>query len=165
MTRYPTLHSDSIDVRLWKRVDKTEYCWNWTGRNRTPKGYGSMRWNRVQILVHRISWELANGPIPDGMCVLHRCDNPACVRPDHLFLGTRMDNNVDMSNKGRRRYGVLTGESNGSSKLSCEQVDFIRASHKPHDKQFGTTPLARQFGVSVSQIQVIVHGRAWKHVT
>jgi len=85
--------------RLWSKVTKTETCWTWTGaRNR--KGYGEIgAKGRVQK-AHRIAWELTYGPIPEGLDVLHHCDNPPCCRPDHLFLGTDADNMADMMAKG-----------------------------------------------------------------
>ena len=89
----------SIEQRFWAGVQKTETCWIWTGD--TVKGYGRLRDNVKPILTHRLSWEIAYGPIPNGLCVLHRCDNPPCARPDHLFLGTKLDNMQDSVNKGR----------------------------------------------------------------
>jgi HNH endonuclease len=90
-----------ISTRFWPKVKKTATCWLWTGYI-DNKGYGKM-WRRPQkaAIASRVSWELHNGPIPEGMNVLHRCDNPACVRPEHLFLGTIMDNNRDRYAKGR----------------------------------------------------------------
>lgn len=90
--------------RFWSKVDQSGDCWEWTAAaNR--QGYGKFK-ARSYVLVpaHRHSWELANGPIPAGMYVCHRCDNPRCVRPDHLFLGTHQDNVTDMMAKGRHRY-------------------------------------------------------------
>lgn len=100
----PERHRPAPVDRFWARVDKSGECWVWTGAA-LPAGYG--RWKGAHRLVyaHRFSWELANGPIPDGMLVCHRCDNPPCVRPDHLFLGTPTDNIRDMNAKGRGRAG------------------------------------------------------------
>lgn len=100
----------SFEERLWEKVDKAGDCWVWTaGRN--PKGYGRIgRGGRGEgvVLAHRAVWELANGPVPEGLFVLHRCDNPPCVRPNHLFLGTKADNNQDMASKGRNRGQLVT---------------------------------------------------------
>jgi hypothetical protein len=99
--------------RLWRRVDKSDGCWLWTGAVESW-GYGYMNNRRSErpprrVRVHRLSWELANGPIPEGLWVLHTCDTPACVRPDHLFLGTVTDNNRDAARKGRyvRQQSVM----------------------------------------------------------
>lgn len=95
--------SDTLLTRFWAKVRKGEGCWAWTGcRNR--KGYGRIAtWAGAQ-LAHRVSWTIHFAAIPSGMLVLHRCDNPACVRPDHLFLGTAQDNTDDMMAKERHRY-------------------------------------------------------------
>jgi hypothetical protein len=90
------------EERFWKKVNKTEDCWLWLGH---LQRYGRFKpqgiRNSPQVLAHRYSYELHFGPIPIGMNVLHKCDNPACVNPDHLFLGTQKDNVIDMMNKGR----------------------------------------------------------------
>lgn len=97
----------SFEDRFWRRVNKTDTCWLWTGgciggRDRGPTHvYGEVWRDNVKLLTHRVSWEMAFGPIPDGLFVLHRCDTPLCVRPDHLFLGTQADNARDMWAKGR----------------------------------------------------------------
>ena len=99
--------SRPVEERFWEKVQKTEGCWLWTGCMRAGKfQYGRLRFPRRMELAHRASWILAYGPIPPGdgfhgTCVLHRCDNPRCVRPDHLFLGTMKDNIHDMFRKGR----------------------------------------------------------------
>lgn len=120
MTRRP------LAERLWEKVDKdgptvphmTTRCWVFTGCCSANHGYGRIAIARsVARRAHRVSWELANGPIPDGLFVLHRCDNPPCVRPDHLFLGTQRDNILDMHRKGRG----ATGDRNGA-RLHPERV-------------------------------------------
>jgi hypothetical protein len=108
--------------RFWAKVEKTEGCWLWTGSRRPPGGYGQFRSaNQQMVSTHRFSWELHNGLIPPGLCVCHRCDNPACVRPDHLFLGTMLDNNRDMMAKGRDRYAGRTHCDRGHE-LTAENV-------------------------------------------
>lgn len=91
----------TLEERFWEKVDKTGDCWEWTGfKNR--QGYGQFQVSTKNGQpAHRVSFELANGKIPDGMHVCHKCDNPPCVRPDHLFLGTPSDNMKDMVKKGR----------------------------------------------------------------
>lgn len=88
--------------RFWSKVDRSGDCWMWTA-SRNASGYGRFGGSNSggSYLAHRMCWELHNGPIPDGLCVLHRCDNPACVNPAHLWLGTRDDNNKDKTAKGR----------------------------------------------------------------
>lgn len=106
-----TVRIGSLAERLWAKVDRTESCWIWTGGTNI-KGYGCIglgERGRGKALAHRVSWELAFGPIPDGLWVLHHCDNPPCVRPDHLWLGTAADNNRDMVAKGRHWSQKFTG--------------------------------------------------------
>src|SRR3990167_6368362 len=97
------LHSVRIaDERFWRKVEKTHGCWLWTGA-RLTKGYGLVRRDTVGILAHRYSWILAHGAIPENMDVCHHCDNPQCVRPDHLFVGTRKANMEDKLTEQRVR--------------------------------------------------------------
>lgn len=89
--------------RFWRQVERGAGCWEWVGV-RSKKGYGKFPLSRGDTrLAHRYAWELVRGPIPDNLCVLHHCDNPSCCRPDHLFVGSRADNNADMCAKGRHR--------------------------------------------------------------
>lgn len=93
----------STQDRFWERVSRSSRCWIWTGAH-DRAGYGWMRIDGIIIGAHRIAWELAYGPIPDGLLVCHHCDNPTCVRPSHLFLGDHQDNYDDMVTKGRAHY-------------------------------------------------------------
>jgi hypothetical protein len=94
-----------IEKRFWPKVRKTETCWLWTG-TKNERGYGFTTYTDGRnAKAHRVAWELTNGPIPEGLWVLHRCDVPSCVRPDHLFLGDAKENTRDMHAKGRARNG------------------------------------------------------------
>src|SRR3990167_10382249 len=117
--------------RFWKYVEKGEGCWEWIGSKEGIKGYGVLRLNNKNVRVHRFSYELHKGRIPKdnsyhGVCVLHTCDNPPCVNPKHLFLGSNADNIKDMVKKMRNTLG----EKNGMHKLKTEQVRQIRKFHK-----------------------------------
>lgn len=143
----------SLIDRFWSRVQKTDGCWLWTGC--ACKGYGQLAVGaRLRAYAHRFAWELNYGPISFGMCVLHRCDTPLCVRPDHLFLGTNKDNMADKVAKGRQ----LKGAEAYAAKLTEAQVRRIRS--------FGESAksLAAQFGVDESTIFHIRARRIWRHL-
>lgn len=134
--------------RYWAKVQKTDACWGWTAAT-DNHGYGFIMVNKVPKKAHRISWELHHGPIPDGLHVLHKCDNPRCSNPDHLFLGTHSDNMLDKVRKGRH------------GGLSVEQVQEVRRRVRRGDTQ---TLLAAELRVHISTINAIVRGRNWSHV-
>ena len=134
-------------------------CVEWP-HYRNPKGYGQTKIGGRKgraWLAHRWAWTQAHGPIPSGMCVLHRCDNPSCVNVDHLFLGTKADNNADMDAKGRRRSRSIPmpGEQHPSHKLTWAEVTEIRSSADSERS------LAQQFGVSQSRISKIQRNEGW----
>lgn len=137
-------------ARLW--ASDGGDCFVWL-RSLTPNGYGKFWWgpDRGVVYAHRASYELHNGPIPDGLVVCHTCDNRRCVRPSHLFVGTRLDNMADAKAKGR----TLAGERNPAAKLTTQQVAFIRSS-----REYGTD-LARRLGVSARLVQRIRRGERW----
>lgn len=152
----------SMEERFWEKVDSAggpDACWIWTGGTHR-NGYGNLRVGKKTIDAHRVSWELHNGPIPDGMCVCHSCpsgDNPSCVNPAHLWLGTKEDNNADRSAKGRTYRG--TGENHFNAKLTWEKVRLIR--HLRKNEQKKTSDLAVSFSVSTSTIKRILQNRIW----
>jgi hypothetical protein len=161
--RWPAL---SVHDRMMLRVNKTATCWLWTGAH-LEKGYGRMsvpvEGKTVVRSTHRIAWELYHGPVPDGMLVCHRCDTPACVNPDHLFLGTHSDNHRDSYQKGRRRPPrfVGTGENNPSAKLKEADVIAIR---KLRGEGIGCAAIARRFGVSEALVRRIDRRVIWRHL-
>ena len=163
--------------RFWAKVRRSEGdgCWEWTART-DDDGYGKLRLCRPRrsISAHRYSYELANGPIPDGLLVCHHCDNPPCVRPDHLFLGTPADNMRDKESKGRgvRVHGdahfsrchpelVARGEDSVQSKMKESDVRAIRVRCIAGETQ---RSVARAFGITQGHVSVIVNRKRWAHV-
>lgn len=137
-------------------------CHLYTGP-RNPTGHGSLWWFGRTELAHRVAWELANGPIPPGVCVLHNCpggDNPACVNPRHLWLGTKGDNNADRHQKGRDARGERSGAVM-ASKLCADDIRAIRASLALGTRK---AALAREYRVGETCIHRIAKGETWRHV-
>lgn len=188
----------SVADRFWEKVDKSggpSGCWTWTAtrlRGKFPYGRFVCRTMSVTCptqLAHRVSYELSVGPIPHGMCVLHRCDNPPCVNPAHLFLGTYADNHADCKRKGRnlkatgdksgarlhpervvsgnrhwtrmRPESVLKGETHGGHKLTEDRVRQMRSLR---DDGRTLRSLADAFGVSKKLVLNVTTGRTWRHV-
>ena len=137
-------------------------CWVWMGQCNGGAGYGMMIWDDKRQFTHRLSWTIHRGPIPERMFVCHHCDVPSCCNPDHLFLGTCRENNLDSIRKGR--WGRPRGEDAPGVKLTAEQVREIRAAYKPYHREFSTTALAKKYGIGKSQIHLIVTGKKWKHL-
>lgn len=172
--RLPRVLPDPL-LRFWTFVNKTDVagCWCWTGGLR--KGYGRFWVNQKSVPAHRYIYIRTYGPLNDTLVVCHRCDNPVCVRPDHLFAGSVQDNTQDAINKGRfdprqlsRAAPHYTGEQNGNHVLTDAQVVEIRTLYQP-----GTAPyrslhslngLAHQFGVSKFTIQSIIKRVTWRHL-
>jgi hypothetical protein len=127
----------------FERVLRLTKCVEWSGA-RSGDGYGAVYIDGKQRAAHRVAWEKAKGVIPDGMWILHRCDNPLCVNPDHLFLGTAKDNTQD-----------------SRAKLTEDDVrKMVALSVEKRQSQ-----IARDFGVSDALVSLILRGKAWKHVT
>ena len=155
------------EVRFWEKVDKDgptmphmeSPCWVWTA-TKVRTGYGQIKAGGKMILAHRAAWTIENGPIPSGLCILHRCDQPSCVRASHLFTGTHQDNMDDMAAKGRRV--ILRGENQGRSELTTSNVIEIRAKYaagRITQKQLGA-----EYGVTGVLISKIIHRKLWRHV-
>lgn len=144
--------------RFWAKVDKQGDCWVWTGA-RSSGRYGSLAADGKNWRAHRLSYEIHNGPIPDGLYVCHSCDNPPCVNPEHLFLGTQRDNMGDMVQKGR--LVAPSGETHGMSRLNTSKVLAIRKA-----RSAGQTlqSIASEHGVGISTIHSVVKRETWKHV-
>lgn len=146
--------------RIFKRVvqDAATGCWNYHG-GRSSSGYGIVSVCNKSVGAHRLSFELANGPIPKGLWVLHRCDNPSCINPDHLFLGTAADNNADC--KSKRRTACRIGEKNTRARLVEKTVMEIR---RLANTGISQRKIARQFGISQQHVSAISRGRFWSHL-
>ena len=169
--------------RFWAKVDMygpetipgLGPCWIWTASTRAGYGQFKVGGKRGRMAkAHRVSWEFANGPLPvssdsvHGTCVCHRCDNPRCVNPSHLFVATQRENITDMDSKGRRGVpdpeklrSALRGRPGNPRKLTAETVRAIRAARTAGEKQ---CVVARRYGVSVALIYGIDRNLVWRHV-
>jgi hypothetical protein len=152
----PPLKRVPLEQRLWAKTDKTGDCWLWTA-HRNRQGYGTLRVQKRTRMAHRVAWELENGPIPSGLQVCHRCDNPPCVNPAHLFLGTSQDNKLDSVAKGRHAHG----ERDGFANLTAEIVAKVR---REHAEGVSCAELARRHGVTWAAIKFAIVRRTWRHV-
>jgi hypothetical protein len=158
----------AVNERFWAKVCKGDDndCWEWQAA-RAGKGYGCFFFNGSNKRAHRVVWELTYGPIPDGVLVCHACDNPLCVNPRHLFLGTVSDNALDAGAKGRMSMqvhpeSVLRGEKSNFSKLTEEQVGEIR--ERIARGSISKRALGREYGVDEGTIRLIAKGKTWKHL-
>lgn len=156
-----------VEERFWAKVNKTESCWLWTGA--TVGDAGTIWLNGGNYVAARLSWELHNGPIPDGLFVCHNCpggDNPRCVNPGHLFLGTHTENLRDASKKGMLST-AKDGESNPRSILTEQNVLEIRRRYK-HRARYpdpnSSLALAEEFGISMAWARAIAKGKHWTHL-
>ena len=156
--------------RFWGKVDKSGDCWNWIGGS-SPAGYGRftilMSGTKKFLLSHRISYFIHTGSLPNGMLVCHSCDNPSCVNPDHLFLGTYRDNVMDAVNKGRIKipFGINTifpkGEKHPEAKITKDQAIEIKERLSNGERQID---IAEDYPISRWMISKIARGRCWTHV-
>lgn len=153
---------ENAEEHFWSQVNKNAAngCWEWTGKSRT--GYGSfnligLTGTRRHTFAHRYTYEKTFGTIPAGMFVCHKCDNPPCCNPDHLFLGTLQDNKRDEVEKKRHAHGV----KNGNAKLTEADVLKIRELHR---EGWSLPELARKFSVRNTTIHWVVSRGTWKHI-
>lgn len=131
-------------------------CWQW--KDGKTERYPSFTYNQTNHHAHRVSYMLFKGDIPEGLCVCHSCDNPKCVNPRHLFLGTMGDNLRDMFRKGRRN---ICGENHTNNKLTTEQVLSIRKMAKDNKP---TKEIAKEFNISTTNVNLIIRGAGWRHL-
>lgn len=152
--------SKTLLQRFEEKVNKTDGCWEWVAAH-NERGYGRINIDGKSVATHRVAYELYVGNIPEGMCVCHHCDNPKCVNPDHLFLGTHTENMRDCRNKGRRPLPITRGERHAGSKLTEEQVKEIRSRYPGSKSQ---SELAREYGVAQTEIWRIIHRVRWANI-
>jgi hypothetical protein len=152
-----------LEVRFWRNVDKKSdhECWNWKLKVGS-KGYanlGSGGKNGKMLLAHRYSYELHKGEIPKDLYVMHMCDNPRCVNPNHLMIGTPKDNTQDALKKNRLKTGFVDGENHLLAKLNNETVKIIKS-----NTELKSVELSKMFNISPQTICDIRKGRRWKEV-
>lgn len=148
-----------VEGRFWSRMERGDGCWLWKG-SRMTKGYGKFKASGVQVSTHRAAWMLTHGEIPAGLYVCHRCDNPPCCNPAHLFLGTNADNQRDAMSKGRHRFGTTSspGLANPAAKLTPDAARCILARRRDGAtlKQVGL-----EFEISARQVGEVLNGTHW----
>lgn len=145
----------------WQRICRpdSDECWPYQGP-RNPKGYGLVWRDKKATMAHRWTWEQVRGPIPEGLHVLHDCDNPPCCNPRHLHLGTQVDNNRERDE--RKRFTVVRGSAQTNAKLTEKQVREIRKRYAAGG--ISQYALADEYGVSQPTIKDLICRRFWKHV-
>jgi hypothetical protein len=150
----------SLDDRFWSHVRRSNpnECWPWMA-SRSYFGYGRVNVGGEMVAAHRVAWELTNGPIPPGLCVCHKCDNPPCCNPAHLFPGSKADNTHDMMKKGRRPHIAIYGESHVNAKLTWAIIPDIRARRASGEH---VADIAARYGVNPTAISHVLSGRTWR---
>lgn len=159
------MRKSTVD-RFWEKVDihGPDECWPWLACQ-SSNGYGKFRFGGKPEWAHRVAWQLVHGDIPLGVCVCHHCDNPACVNPNHLFLGTKADNTHDMMAKGRANFtgGSRVGEDNPNSKLTEKQV--LEIIELDRAKEIPRREIAKRYGICRTHIYDILSGERWGETT
>jgi hypothetical protein len=161
MSKSITLSQEDIEA-FWKQVSiqGVNECWIWRGGHSGKYGWFCNKGKR--ILAHRASWIISNGSDPGELFVCHTCDNPECVNPSHLFLGTNYDNVQDMCRKGRHGFRVQKGEDCVTHKLTEKDVLEIREKYSP--RKYSTRALAKEYRVSQTQIRNVLDKTSWRHL-
>lgn len=139
-------------------IDEKTKCWNWSG-SKNRKGYGALSIKNKHSIAHRESYKVFKGKIPNGMHVCHSCDNPSCINPDHLWLGTNKDNNNDKMEKGRFKPNY--GNNNGNSKLTKNDVIEIK---QKINQGYDLVEISKQYNVTPENIYSIKNNKTWRHV-
>lgn len=148
-----------MSVERWATVAEADQCWPYKGRCFVKSKGGRMTYGRVELnkkrmRVHRAVWTVVHGAIPDGLFVLHACDNPLCCNPTHLFLGTQADNMADKMRKGRHR--VASGERHYLSKITAEIAQQIRDMDAP------LRTIGAKYGINSATVHAIKSGKTWR---
>ena len=151
-------HGKTLKERFDLYVKRSEGCWPWLGY-KDSNGYGRLNVNGIPQLASRVSYLLHYGDVPKGKSVCHKCDNPICVNPDHLFIGTQADNVADMHSKGRARKRAVSGEAHGNAILTEDDVRQILRS------PLSVPELAVKFNMSRTTIYGVRKRKSWKHVS
>lgn len=157
---FDLIHGPTLRRRFWAKVKKGPGCWVWTG-GCDQDGYGLVQASRpstATLRAHRIAWQLHYGEHPRDRLICHSCDNPGCVRPDHLFVGSPAENTRDAASKGR----MARGERNAAARLGPEQVKALRKEYRAGG--VSQVSLGRKYGISQSQVSVIVRCESWRHI-
>lgn len=153
------MKQNNLSILYTKCIKQPNGCWIWTA-GKTSRGYGMMNYQNKKQYAHRLSYQYSKGPITNGLHVCHSCDNPSCINPDHLWLGTNYDNILDKMKKGRAKTARRLGSQNHYAKLDEQQVKEIKSllGKISHSK------LAKQYNVSKSTINAISAKRNWSHI-
>lgn len=159
----------TLAERLWARVDKSggdDACWPWSGsRHRAGHGQIGVGGNRLAY-AHRVAWELTNGPIAEGLCVCHKCDNPPCCNPAHMFLGTRAQNLDDMWNKRRGKKNLVSLRAGDETRRHNSAIgpDGVLMMFQMRANGMTREAIAESFGVRVTAVNSVLYRYSWKHV-
>ncbi len=157
-----TVTIEKIRPLFWERVKITKDCWEWVGHIKKD-GHGQLMINLKSFSAHRLAWLLLRGDIPGGSCICHKCDNPKCVNPDHLYLGSKASNLQDMWDRNERSMKPQKGSLNNYAKLKEDDIKYIRQSLREARRGKGRF-LAKLFNVHEATISYIKNNKTWTHV-